>query len=138
MLVLPHTTRHLDGTSSAKLKVVKSGGLEVDGRDPYEIAHLLIAYAKKESQSISRHALWFTERKAEDNLSVTEASRLLKAAKTAGHEATIDEEFGVSKRGETFKNRYAGRIKIGPEWVKPTKARPAAPLSDAAKAFLKG
>jgi hypothetical protein len=112
--------------------------MEVDERDPYEIAHLLIKYAKTENLPISRYALWFTQREAESNLPVPEATKLLKAASYAGHPASFDEEYGVNKRGETYKNRYAGRIKIGPERPKSTKARPAAQLSDAQKAFLKG
>ena len=132
MYVLPHVTDHNDGSSSAKLNVVETGGKEVG--DLYKLGFELADFAEAEGVPISPYALWFTSRTTKEHLSVAEARKLLKAAEKAGLSIEIEEPTGLKKDGTTYVSRYAGRLKVGS--MLPRTARSTKPLSKAAQAFL--
>jgi hypothetical protein len=134
MHVMSHVTDHEDGSSSAKLNVVETGGKEV-GDNLYKLGFELIDYAEAKDVPISCWALWFTSRTVKAHLDVAEARKLLKAAEKAGLPISIEEPVGLKKDGTTYKSRYAGRLKVGSKLSRP--ARSAKPLDAADKAFLK-
>lgn len=137
--LFPHVTNHQQGEfagkRSAKLNV-KASGREFDRHiDGAKAAYGLIAFAKAEGVAISPFALWFTDRESRDLITVNEATKRLKAAEAEGTTIEIEPEYRISRKGETYTNRYAGRIKVG-DVQQPTKQ--AKPVSQAAAAFLKG
>jgi hypothetical protein len=134
MQVKPHVTLHNDGSRSAKLNIVETGGREVGNL--YELANLLVDFAEEERVPVSCYALWITSRTDKSHLAVAEARKLLKAAEKADRSIEIEEPVGFKKDGTTYASRYVGRIKVGST---PTRSntRSAKPLSKAAQAFLK-
>jgi len=134
MYVKPHVTLHNDGSMSAKLNIVETGGREVG--DLYELANLLVNFAEAEDVPISCFALWITSRTTKEHLGVAEARKLLKAAEKVGLSISIEEPTGLKKDGTTYVSRYAGRLKVGSTPTRDT-TRSAKPLSKAAQAFLK-
>ena len=130
------STRHQNGSSSAKLNVVESGGLDISELNVLDVAARLIGFAKSEGVEISRFALWFKARTEQTNLTVTEATKLLNASKKAAHPAEIEEKFKTSRKGDIYENRYAGRIAIGAAQAQ--SAKQAKPQSAAVAAFLQG
>jgi hypothetical protein len=131
MFVVPHVTAHKNGTTSAKLNV-RPAGLNTDEVGLPRTAELLIMFAAQEKVEISRFALWFTDRTEKTNLTAAEAAKRLKAAIKENAEFSIEEEFGTTRDGRRFPERYAGRIRIG------SNVKAAAPQSAAVAAFLKG
>ena len=137
MLVRPHTTSHganqakkLEAKQTATFKVVKRHGLDTDEVSLLALTAGLIDYAEEKGLKISPYALWFTPRESKKALAVAEARKLLKTAKSEGHEFDLAPAMRRNKDGEMHPNRHAGRIRIGPEWVKPTHQRQAEELED--------
>ena len=152
-MILPHTTTHKIAigtfTQTAKLKVVSRNGLNIEpsvmeAADMYKVAKGLVNYAATEGVPVNGYALWITSendkvmvngKEQPAPIGAKKAQALIVKAEKANLPITIEDTHSVGRDGQTYANRFAGRIKIGESTKKATAATPP---SAAVNAFLQG